>query len=114
MASTWSVVSSSSGAPAATPSVWNIANALTAYRKGERKHPTMKAIAASLTDQDIADLSAFYSTEAVNVTAPPAKPEREPSAQVAELLKKANCVSCHGDNFSKPIDGRKPRSGFSA
>ena len=30
--STWSAVSSSSGAPAATPSVWNIANALTVLR----------------------------------------------------------------------------------
>ena len=24
--------------------------------------------------------------------------------QVAELLKKGACVSCHGDNFAKPID----------
>ncbi|MEY8875903.1 MAG: cytochrome c, partial [Leptothrix sp. (in: b-proteobacteria)] len=28
--------------------------ALTAYRKGERKHPTMRGVAGSLTDQDIA------------------------------------------------------------
>jgi cytochrome c553 len=86
-----------------------ITAALAAYRKGERKHPTMKAIAASLTDRDIADLSAFYASEAVDAAAPPPKPEREPSAQVAELLKKANCVSCHGDNFSKPIDGSYPK-----
>ena len=32
----------------------------TAYRKGERKHPTMRAIAGSLTDQDIADVAAYY------------------------------------------------------
>ena len=37
-----------------------IAAALNAYKKGERKHPTMRGIAVSLTDQDIADLSAFY------------------------------------------------------
>src|SRR5215216_7526081 len=34
-----------------------IASALNAYKTGDRKHPTMKAIAASLTDQDIADLA---------------------------------------------------------
>lgn len=36
-------------------------NALTAYRKGDRDHPTMRGIAGALTDQDIADLAAFYS-----------------------------------------------------
>jgi cytochrome c553 len=37
-----------------------IENALNAYRSGDRSHPTMKAIAGSLTDQDIADLAAYY------------------------------------------------------
>ena len=37
-----------------------IASALQAYRSGERTHPTMRAIAAGLTDQAIADLAAFY------------------------------------------------------
>lgn len=37
-----------------------IENALTAYRSGDRAHPTMRAIAGSLTDQDIADLAAYY------------------------------------------------------
>src|SRR5438128_11524972 len=32
-----------------------IQSALNAYKAGDRKHPTMKAIAGSLTDQDIAD-----------------------------------------------------------
>lgn len=34
--------------------------ALNAYKSGERKHPTMGAIAASLSDQDIAELAAYY------------------------------------------------------
>jgi cytochrome c553 len=34
--------------------------ALEAYRKGDRPHPTMRAIAGSLTDQDIADIAAYY------------------------------------------------------
>jgi cytochrome c553 len=37
-----------------------IVAALTAYKKGERKHPTMRGIAASLSEQDMADLGAFY------------------------------------------------------
>jgi cytochrome c553 len=34
--------------------------ALHAYKKGERSHPSMRGIAASLSDKDIADLSAYY------------------------------------------------------
>lgn len=30
------------------------------YRSGERSHPQMTAIAATLSDQDIADLAAYY------------------------------------------------------
>lgn len=34
--------------------------ALKAYKAGERSHPSMVAIAASLSDQDMADLAAYY------------------------------------------------------
>ncbi|MBI1905763.1 MAG: cytochrome c [Rhodocyclales bacterium] len=37
-----------------------IVRALQAYRGGERNHPSMRAIAQSLTDQDMADLAAYY------------------------------------------------------
>jgi cytochrome c553 len=37
--------------------------ALQAYKKGDRNHPTMHGIAASLSDQDIADLAAYYSQQ---------------------------------------------------
>ncbi|ALX21000.1 cytochrome [Bordetella pertussis] len=36
--------------------------ALNEYRKGARSHPTMDAVAGSLSDQDIADLAAYYSS----------------------------------------------------
>lgn len=39
-----------------------IVKALQAYKSGERGHPSMKAIAATLSEQDMADLAAFYST----------------------------------------------------
>ena len=38
--------------------------ALNAYKSGERNHPSMVAIAKTLTDQDIADLAAFYAAGA--------------------------------------------------
>lgn len=36
--------------------------ALQGYKNGSRNHPTMRAIAASLTDADIADLAAYYAS----------------------------------------------------
>jgi cytochrome c553 len=81
---------------------------LQAYKKGERKHPTMKAIAASLSDQDMADLAAYYEkhgqSSVKTVAAAPA-----PSAEVAALLTKGNCASCHGADFNKPIDASYPK-----
>lgn len=35
-------------------------NALKAYKTGDRKHPSMRGIAASLSDKDMADLAAYY------------------------------------------------------
>lgn len=40
-----------------------IENALRAYQKGDRKNPSMQGIAGGLSDQDIADLAAFYSQQ---------------------------------------------------
>jgi cytochrome c553 len=39
-----------------------LTQALTEYKKGNRKHPTMQAQAQSFSDQDIADLSAYLSS----------------------------------------------------
>ena len=38
-----------------------IVAALKEYKNGNRAHPSMKAIAASLSDADMADLAAYYS-----------------------------------------------------
>ncbi len=38
-----------------------IVKALQAYKSGDRNHPSMKGIAATLSDQDMADLAAYYS-----------------------------------------------------
>lgn len=83
-----------------------ISAALEAYRKGDRKHPTMRGIAASLTDEDIADLSAYYAS---HQAATPAPAGPEPVGAAAELLKKGNCASCHGEGLNKPIDPSYPK-----
>src|ERR1700761_62719 len=84
-----------------------IASALTASRSGDRKFPTMRSVTAPLTDQDIADIAAYYSKLG------------QPDGPVPDALDKpvpdkirsaiATCVSCHGVNFSKPTDGTIPR-----
>jgi cytochrome c553 len=40
-----------------------LSNALHAYKKGDRHFDTMHAIAASLSEQDIADIAAYYSSQ---------------------------------------------------
>jgi cytochrome c553 len=40
-----------------------IENALNAYKKGDRKNPSMRGIAMGLSDQDIVDLAAYYSQQ---------------------------------------------------
>ena len=86
-----------------------IASALNAYKKGERKHPTMRGVSESLTDQDIADLSAYYAANGVAEGAAPLAKAPEGSAKAMELITKGACVSCHGDSFSKPLDPTYPK-----
>ena len=50
-----------------------IATALSEYKKGERKHPTMRAIAASLSDQDMADIGEYYAAQTVSTPNNPLK-----------------------------------------
>src|SRR5207244_9192260 len=85
-----------------------IAAALNAYKNGDRKHPTMRAIAGSLSDQDITDVSNYYSKLA-GETQLPDQLATQPDAQVAQLMQKAACASFHGSNLSKPIDPSYPK-----
>lgn len=86
-----------------------IVSALNAYATGERKHPSMRGISESLTEQDKADLAAFYEGHGKAGAAPAPAAAPAPDAKVAELLKKGACVSCHGENLSKPIDPSYPK-----
>ena len=84
-----------------------IVAALTAYKKGDRKHPSMRSVAATLSDQDMADVAAYY--EQLEKGAPAPAAPREAPADVAKLLAQANCESCHGKNYSMPIDPSYPK-----
>ena len=86
-----------------------VTSALVAYKQGDRKHPTMRAIAESLSDQDMADVAAYYAASGSDAgIAVPGK-AAEASGKTAELVKKGACVTCHGDSFSKPLDPAYPK-----
>jgi cytochrome c553 len=86
-----------------------IVNALVAYKNGQRKHPSMRGIAASLSDQDMADVAAYYSQLGVNASAAPLGKAAAGSAKAAELVAKGACSSCHGESFSQPVDPGFPK-----
>ena len=86
-----------------------IAQALSAYKKGERKHPSMRGIAESLSDQDMADLAAYYEVSGRVEGAAELAKAADGSAKAMELVTKGACMSCHGDSFSKPIDPSYPK-----
>jgi len=58
----------------------------------------------------MADLAAYYEKNGASMIKPVAEaPVAAPSADVAALLTKGACASCHGANFSKPIDASYPK-----
>jgi cytochrome c553 len=69
----------------------------------------MRAIAASLSDQDMADLGAFYEASRLKAARGARPGGRAAPADVKPLLEKGACASCHGANFSKPIDRSYPK-----
>ena len=81
--------------------------ALHAYKAGERKHPSMRTLASSLSEQDIADLAAYYESTGTGATLP-VKADAAPT-NAADLVAKGACTSCHGENFSKPVSPAYPR-----
>ena len=84
-----------------------IVASLVAYQKGERKHPTMRGVAANLSEAEMAAIAAYYEAQG-KAASLPAQAAAAP-AEVAALLAKGACASCHGANFSKPIDAAYPK-----
>ena len=53
------------------------------------------------------DVAAYYEQHGKTDAAVPAPTTAD--AKVDALIKKGACVSCHGDNFSKPVDPSYPK-----
>jgi cytochrome c553 len=69
-------------------------SALNGYAAGDRAHQTMHSQAATLSDQDRADIAAYLQSE----VAPPGKQVVGTPPPVT-----TTCVACHGSNGAKPI-----------
>ncbi|MDP2097519.1 MAG: c-type cytochrome [Methylobacter sp.] len=100
---------------------------LNAFKDGSRTDPMMSAMAMSLSDEDIADISAYYATQKISPNTLPvpetdddAEPTAESKAAVQELIAQGGdlyrngnlasevsaCIACHGP-FG---EGNKPAS----
>lgn len=64
-----------------------IMHQLTAFREGTRVHEMMTVVAKSLSDQNIADLAAWYSGHTATAILPEGK---------TEDMAPQDCVGCHG------------------
>ena len=63
--------------------------ALKAYRSGERAHPTMRAQAANLSDQDISKIADYFSSFQLD--------DSKQANSDVKMIEEANaCVGCHG------------------
>jgi cytochrome c553 len=68
--------------------------ALQGYRRGTRGHETMQAQASSLSDQDIADIAAYFSS--LPGKAATGRSEGTGAEVAAGKAKATACVQCHG------------------
>ncbi|WP_102109532.1 c-type cytochrome [Oceaniglobus roseus] len=71
-----------------------IVRQLTAFHEGTRQNEMMSVVAASLSEQQIADLAAWYSSQKATATLT-ADPSGAPEA----------CVSCHGVDGMAVVEG---------
>jgi cytochrome c553 len=83
------VIPSLAGQPAQS-----IATQLFQFREGNRKDAQMSPMAANLSNADMNDLAAYFSS--VKPLAPVHHTSAQNAAAGGELAKKFNCVQCHG------------------
>jgi len=76
-----------------------IVSALKAYKSKERSHKTMQAQAASLSDQDMADIAEFFAAMEGNSRPSHVNAQRK----AAGKEKAAVCASCHGATGDGPM-----------
>lgn len=76
---------------------------LMAFKSGERQDPTMAPMAAPLSDQDMADLAAYFSSQKANVgSANPELAEAGGKIYRGGIAAKgvSACMACHGPSGS--------------
>jgi cytochrome c553 len=66
-----------------------IMHQLTAFREGTREHEMMTVVAKTLTDQQIADVAAWYSSHVATAALPAGK---------TDDMAPEDCTGCHGAN----------------
>ncbi|MEM7195186.1 MAG: c-type cytochrome [Pseudomonadota bacterium] len=79
-----------------------IASQLAAFKSGERANAIMGGLAAALSEQDMADLDAFYSSQSPKVAS--ITPEQEAAALAGQRIYRGGyaefnipaCMGCHG------------------
>jgi cytochrome c553 len=87
-----------------------IVASLNAYKKGERKHPSMRGVADNLNAQEIADIAAYYSvTKSANAKPKASGSHNDSTGAAAALIQKGGCQSCHGGNLNSPVDPAYPK-----
>lgn len=72
---------------------------LQAYANGERAHPNMSPLAATLSAEEIAQLAAYFAAQpaVANITFQPDPAQREKGKK---LVEQGGCAACHGADFS--------------
>jgi cytochrome c553 len=70
-----------------------LVEALTAYKSGKRRNELMKAMVASLSDDDIANVAAYYAGLKCN-----AAPNASDQAAAVRKAGVSMCTNCHGAN----------------
>ncbi|MEY3289050.1 MAG: hypothetical protein RLZZ419_1292 [Pseudomonadota bacterium] len=78
-----------------------IVNQLNAFKSGARNNPMMQSMAANLSDDDINNLAAYYSSQ------PGVSAGGDPNLEKSGQTKAAMCLGCHGS--SAEGNGQFPR-----
>jgi cytochrome c553 len=85
-----------------------IQSGLLSYKEGQRKGTKMADVVASLSEQDIANVAAYYGSlkpfnQIVKRTGPASPAEEDPFAAVRDAT--AECAACHGDDGNSDTPG---------
>jgi cytochrome c553 len=69
------------------------------FRKGVRKNPFMTSMAASLTNEDIRNLGAYYASLPAPSAPLPLDAAPADTSLGAKVAQGLHCANCHGDHF---------------